>query len=39
MNKEIQEEDQELEEPKEHVDLAHEKNTHKKKPAWVGEII
>ena len=36
MNKEIQEEYQELEE---HVDPPQEKNPHKRKPAWVREAI
>ena len=35
MNKEIQEEDREFEEPQEHVDPPQEKNPHKRKPAWV----
>ena len=39
MNKEIQEEDQELEEPQEPVDPPQEKNPHKRKPAWVRKII
>ena len=39
MNKEIQEEDQELEEPQEPVDPPHEKNPNKRKRAWVCEII
>ena len=39
MNKEIQEEDRELEEPQEPVDPLQEKNPHKRKPAWVHEII
>ena len=39
MNKEIQEEDQELEEPQEPIDPPLEKNPHKRKPAWVCEII
>ena len=39
MNKEIQEEDQELEEPQEPVDPPQEKNPHKRKLAWVREVI
>ena len=39
MNEEIQEEDQELEEPQEPIDPPLEKNPHKRKPAWVHEII
>ena len=39
MNKEIQEEYRELEEPQEPIDPPQEKNTHKRKPAWVHEII
>ena len=39
MNKEIQEEDQELEEPQEPIDPPQENNPHKKKPSWVREII
>ena len=39
MNEEIQEEDQELEEPQEPIDPPLERNTHKRKPAWVREII
>ena len=39
MNEEIQEEDREFEEPQEHVDPPQEKNPHKRKPAWVCEII
>ena len=33
------EEDQEMEEPQEHIDPPQEKNTHKRKPAWVQEAI
>ena len=36
MNESIPEEDREIEEP---VDLPQEKNPHKRKPAWVREII
>ena len=39
MNKEIQEEYRELEEPQEPVDPPQEKNPHKRKPAWVREAI
>ena len=39
MNEEIQKEDQELEEPQEPVDTPLEKNPHKRKSAWVHEII
>ena len=39
MNKEIQEEDRELEEPQKPVHLPQEKNPHKRKPTWVCEII
>ena len=39
MNEEIQEEYRELEEPQELVDPPQEKYTHKRKPAWVCEII
>ena len=39
MNKEIHEEDWELEEPQEPVDPPQEKNPHKRKPAWVQESI
>ena len=39
MNEEIQEEDQELEEPQEPVDPPLEKNPHKRKLAWVRELI
>ena len=35
MNKEYQEEDQEIEEPQEPVDPPQEENPHKRKPAWV----
>ena len=39
MNEEIQEEDRELEEPQEPLDPPQEKNPHKRKLTWVGEII
>ena len=39
MNEEIQEEDRELEEPQVPVDPPQEKNPHKRKLAWVHEII
>ena len=39
MNKEIQEEDQEFDEPQIHVDPPQEKNPHEMKPAWVCEAI
>ena len=39
MNKEIKEEDRELEEPQEPIDPTQEKNPHKRKPTWVQEII
>ena len=39
MNEEAQEEDREFEEPLRPVDPPLEKNTHKRKPAWVREII
>ena len=39
MNEEIQEEGRELEEPQEPVDPPQEKNPHKRKLAWVHEII
>ena len=39
MNKKIQEEDREFEEPQEPIDPPQEKNPHKRKPAWVREII
>ena len=39
MKKEIQEEDRELEEPQEPVGPSQEKNPHKRKPAWVRELI
>ena len=39
MNEEIQEEDRELEEPQELVDPPQEKNPHKRKLAWVRELI
>ena len=39
MNDATQEEDQEIEEPQEHVDPLKEKNPHKSEPAWVREDI
>ena len=39
MNEETQEEDRDLEEPQRPVDPPLEKNPHKRKPAWVREII
>ena len=39
MNEETQEEDQEFEEPQRPVDPPQDKNSHKRKPAWVREII
>ena len=39
MNEEFQEEYRELEEPQEPVDPPEENNPHKRKPAWVCEII
>ena len=39
MNKEIQEEYRELEEPQEPIDPPQEKHPHKRKPAWVRELI
>ena len=39
MNEEIQEEDREFEEPQELVDPPLEKNPHKRKTAWVRELI
>ena len=39
MNEEIQEEDREIEEPQRPVDPPLEKNPHKRKPAWVRELI
>ena len=39
MNEQIQEEDRELEEPQETVDPPLQKNPHKRKTAWVREII
>ena len=39
MNEEAQEEDREFEEPQRPVDPPQEKNPHKRKPAWVREII
>ena len=39
MNDEAQEEDREFEEPQRPVDTPPEKNPHKRKPAWVREII
>ena len=39
MNEETQEEDIEFEEPQEPIDPPQEKNPHKRKPAWVQELI
>ena len=39
MNDANQDEDREIEEPQEHVDPPQEKNPHKRKPAWVREVI
>ena len=39
MNEEAQEEDQYFEEPQRPVDPPLEKNSHKRKPAWVRELI
>ena len=39
MKEVTQEEDQEFEEPQEHVDPPQEKNSHKRKPAWVQQAI
>ena len=39
MNEKTQEEDREFEEPQRSVDPPLEKNPHKRKPAWVREII
>ena len=39
MNEETQEEDREFEKPQEPIDPPQEKNPHKRKPAWVHEII
>ena len=39
MNEETQEEDREFEEPQRPIDPPQEKNPHKRKPAWVQEII
>ena len=39
MNEVTPEEYQEMEEPQEPVDPPHEKNSHKRKPAWVWEPI
>ena len=39
MNEETREEDREFEEPQRPVDLLLEKNPHKRKPAWVQELI
>ena len=39
MNEETQEEDREFEEPQRLVDPPLEKNPHKRKPAWVRELI
>ena len=39
MNEEIQEEGRDFEEPQRPIDPHQEKNPHKRKPAWVREII
>ena len=39
MNEEAQEEDRDFEEPQRPVDPPLEKNPHKRKPAWVHELI
>ena len=39
MNEETREEDREFEEPQRPVDPPLEKNPHKRKPAWVRELI
>ena len=39
MNEATPEEDREMEEPQEPIDPPQEKNPHKRKPAWVREII
>ena len=39
MDDATQDEDQEIEEPREPIDPPQEKNTHKRKPAWVREAI
>ena len=39
MNEEAQEEDRKFEEPQRPVDPPSEKNPHKRKPAWVCELI
>ena len=39
MNDANQDEDREVEEPHEPVDPPQEKNPHKRKPAWVREVI
>ena len=39
MNEETQEEDRDFEEPQRPIDPPLEKNPHKRKPAWVREII
>ena len=39
MSEETQEEDREFEETQEPVDTPQEKNPHKRKPAWVREVI
>ena len=39
MNEATPEEYQEIDEPQEPVDPPHEKNSHKRKPTWVREII
>ena len=39
MNEETREEDRKFEEPQRLIDPPLEKNTHKRKPAWVRELI
>ena len=39
MNEEDQEEDRDFEEPQRPIDPPLEKNPHKRKPAWVRELI
>ena len=39
MNDVTPEEDQEMEEPHEPIDPPHEKNSYKRKPSWVQEVI
>ena len=39
MNEEAQEEDREFEEPQRNIDPPLDKNPHKRKPAWVRELI